>query len=109
IDSTSLILNFGDVAVRASPLSGRGVCEFPPGGEFGEPFAEAINTVALFLVAQAGRIPVHAAAIMLGDIAVVLAGPCGAGGVGCAFRRHGLCSMSSEAAVVVADGSYSRF
>lgn len=79
IDSTSLILNFGDVAVRASPLSGRGVCEFPPGGEFGEPFAEAINTVVLFLVAQAGRIPVHAAAIMLGDVAVVLAGPSGAG------------------------------
>jgi len=79
IDSTSLYLNFGGVSVRANPLSGRGTCEFPPGGEFGEPFAEAINTVVMFLVAQAGRIPVHAAAIMLGDVAVVLAGPSGAG------------------------------
>jgi len=79
VDSTSLILKFGDVAARANPLSGRGVCEFPPGGEFGEPFAEAINTVVMYLVAQAGRIPVHAAAIMLGDVAVVLAGPSGMG------------------------------
>src|ERR1700761_5597362 len=38
VDSTSLYLNFGDVAVRANPLSGRGVCEFPAGAEFGEPF-----------------------------------------------------------------------
>ncbi len=79
VDSTSLYLNFGDVTVRANPLSGCGVCEFPAGCEFGEPFAEAINTVIMFLVAQAGRIPVHAAAIMLGDVAVVLAGPSGAG------------------------------
>jgi len=79
VDSTSLTLNFGEVAVRANPLSGHGECEFPAGSELGEPFAEAINTVVLFLVAQAGRIPVHAAAIMLGDVAVVLAGPSGAG------------------------------
>src|SRR5437588_67451 len=43
VDSTSLTLNFGDVAVRANPLSGHGTCEFPPGAEFGEPFAEAVN------------------------------------------------------------------
>lgn len=79
VDSQSLTLNFGDVAVRADPLSGHGVCEFPAGSELGEPFAEAVNTVVMFLVAQAGRIPVHAAAIMLGDVAVVLAGPSGAG------------------------------
>jgi hypothetical protein len=79
IDSTSLHLNFGDVTVRADPRSGHAVCEFPPGGELGESFAEAINTVVMFLVAQAGRIPVHGAAIMLGAVAVVLAGPSGAG------------------------------
>lgn len=79
VDSTSLTVNFGNVAVRANPLSGRGECEFPSGSEEGESFAEAINTVVMFLVAQAGRIPVHAAAIMLGDVAVVLAGSSGAG------------------------------
>jgi len=79
IDSAALNLNFGEVAIRADPLSGHGACEFPPGAEVGGPFAEAVNTVVMFLVAQAGRIPVHAAAIMLEDVAVVLAGPSGAG------------------------------
>jgi len=79
IDSASLTLNFGTVAIRADVASGHGVCEFSSGGEFDESFAEAVNTLVMFLVAQAGRIPVHAAAIMVGDVAVVLAGPSGAG------------------------------
>jgi len=79
IDSASLNLNFGQVAIRADVASGHGACEFSAGGEFDESFAEAVNTLVMFLVAQAGRIPVHAAAIMLEDVAVVLAGPSGAG------------------------------
>ncbi len=79
VDATSLCLNFERVAVRADPVSGHGMCEFPHDGEFGEPFAEAVNTVVMYLVAHAGRIPVHASAIMLQDVAVVLAGPSGSG------------------------------
>src|SRR6185503_14339932 len=41
--------------------------------------AEMIETGALFLAAQAGRTPLHASAIMLGDVALVLAGPSGMG------------------------------
>ena len=40
---------------------------------------EMINTLVLFLVAQAARTPLHASAIMLGDTAIVLAGRSGSG------------------------------
>ncbi len=102
VDSTSLTLNFEGVKVWANPLSGRGMCEFPPGSEHGEPFSEAINTVALYLVAQAGRIPVHAAAIMLEDVAVVLAGSSGAGksSLAMAAAQAGLDVLSEDTVFV---------
>ena len=72
-------LRFGTTIVTADTARRHGACAFPSGAEAGEAFAEAINTVVLFLVAHAGRTPVHASAFMRRDMAVVLAGRSGAG------------------------------
>jgi hypothetical protein len=40
---------------------------------------ELIDSLLLFLLARRGRTPVHAAAFMLGEVAVALAGPSGSG------------------------------
>src|SRR4051812_41484330 len=42
-------------------------------------FADVTDTLLLFLLARNGRTPVHAAAFLIGDLAVVLAGPSGSG------------------------------
>jgi hypothetical protein len=102
VDAVSLCLNFGQITVRADAVSGRGTCEFPDGCEFGQPFAEAIDTVVLFLVAHAGRIPVHASAIMLQDTAVTLAGPSGSGKstLALAAAQAGLTVLSEDTVFV---------
>jgi hypothetical protein len=40
---------------------------------------EAIDTLLLFLLCRSGRIPLHAAGVMIGETAVLLSGPSGAG------------------------------
>jgi hypothetical protein len=42
-------------------------------------FADLLDTLLLFLLARRGRTPVHASAFMIGDLAIVLAGPSGTG------------------------------
>jgi hypothetical protein len=42
-------------------------------------FADVCDTLLLFILARNGRTPVHAAAFLLGDLAIVLAGPSGSG------------------------------
>jgi hypothetical protein len=79
VNANSLYLAFGQITVRADAESGRGICEFPDDCEFDRVFAEALDTIVLFLVAHAGRIPIHASAFMLQDTAIVLAGPSGSG------------------------------
>jgi hypothetical protein len=41
--------------------------------------AEVLDPLLLFLLTRAGRVPVHAAGVMIGETAAVLAGPSGAG------------------------------
>jgi hypothetical protein len=77
--ANAVCVSFDGVSVRADPESGHGVCELVEGDEVGVSFREAFNTVVVFLVAQAGRIPLHASAFMLGNRAVVLAGRSGSG------------------------------
>jgi hypothetical protein len=62
------------------------------------PFGEMLSTVALFLVAQAGRTPLHASAIMMGDTAFVLAGRSGSGksSLALAADRAGLRILSDD-------------
>lgn len=102
VNAISLCLNFGQVTVRADTVSGRGICEFPNGCDFGDSFAEAIDTVVMFLVAHAGRIPIHASAFMIGDTAIVLAGPGGAGKstLALAAAQAGLAVLSEDTVFV---------
>lgn len=41
--------------------------------------AEVLDSLVLFLLTRSGRIPLHAAGILLGDTAILLAGPSGSG------------------------------
>jgi hypothetical protein len=41
--------------------------------------AEATDTLLLFLLTRSGRVPLHAAGVMCGETAVILAGPSGSG------------------------------
>ena len=67
------------IATMADGERGTGSCIFPPAVVSGESFTNAINTVVLFLVAQAGRTPLHASAFIVHERALVLAGRSGAG------------------------------
>jgi len=83
---------FGDGA------SGRGFFSYPPGNETKLEFAELLDMLALFLVAQAGRIPLHAAAAVHDNIALVFAGRSGAGKSSMAFAasQAGMAVLSDD-------------
>ncbi len=57
-----------------------------------------LDTLLLFLIARAGRTPVHAAGVMIGDRVAVLAGPSGAGKSTLALRamERGLRILSDD-------------
>lgn len=86
------------IAVSAGGERGRGTCIFHPQAVGSEAFANAINTVALFLVAQRDRIPLHASAIIVHDRALILAGRSGAGksALALAADRAGLPILSDD-------------
>ena len=60
--------------------------------------AEVIDTLLLFLLTRSGRTPVHAAGVMIGATAVVLAGPSGTGKstLSLAAMRRGLRILSDD-------------
>ena len=86
------------IFLQADGARGRGACVFPRESTASDAVNEAITTMVLFLVAQAGRIPVHASAVMLGDAAVVMAGKSGAGKsvMALAATRMGLPVLSDD-------------
>jgi hypothetical protein len=90
------------VFVQADGERGRGACVFPSESADSEGVREAIATVVLFLVAQAGRVPIHASAVMLGDMAVVLAGQSGIGKsvMTLAANRKGLAVLTDDTVYV---------
>jgi hypothetical protein len=69
------------VAGGADAGGGEGWCIVPP-EMIDDPdrlAAEVADTLLLFLLTRAGRIPVHAAGVVIGETAVLLAGPSGSG------------------------------
>ncbi|HLY05365.1 MAG TPA: hypothetical protein VKR31_06430 [Rhizomicrobium sp.] len=90
------------IMVTADGGRGRGSCIFQPQIVSSEAFANAINTVVLFLVAQAGRIPVHASAVIVDDRALVFAGRSGMGKstLAMAADRAGLSVLSEDTVFV---------
>jgi hypothetical protein len=79
VDGMELSVVRDGIFLRADGARQRGVCIFPDVLPDENAVRESINTVVMYLVAQAGRIPVHASAVMFGDRAIVLAGRSGAG------------------------------
>jgi hypothetical protein len=86
------------ITVKADGERGHGTCIFRPIAVDSEPFANAVNTVVLFLVAQAGRIPLHASAVIVHGRALVLAGRSGTGksALALAADRAGLPVLSED-------------
>jgi hypothetical protein len=78
-DDTGLSIVRDGIFMQADCARRRGACIFPVERLGTDSVRDAIDTVLLFLVAHAGRIPVHASAVMFGDTAIVLAGRSGAG------------------------------
>jgi hypothetical protein len=60
---------------------GEGWCTVPPelASDAERLGAEVVDPLLLFLLTRAGRVPVHAAGVCVGETAVVLAGPSGSG------------------------------
>jgi hypothetical protein len=88
IAGSRLAIAFDHISSYADGLTGRGRCACRREDINGAAAAEAINTVVLFLVAHAGRIPVHASAFMLRDTAIVLAGRSGSGKSSLAYSAN---------------------
>jgi hypothetical protein len=98
IENSRLTAASDHVNSYADGLAGEGRCVCQREHVDSPAAAEAINTVVLFLVAHAGRIPVHASAFMLGDTAIVLAGRSGSGksSLAHAANRKGLPVLSDD-------------
>ena len=79
VHNTHLHIVRGGITLHADGVAGRGRCEFPCEIAGSDAFLEAVNTIVFFLVAHAGRIPLHASAVMLDDTAIVFAGRSGSG------------------------------
>jgi hypothetical protein len=96
------------MALRANGNRGRGACIFPPREGCGGEFREAIHTIVLFLVAHAGRTPVHASAIIIGDQAIVMAGRSRSGksSLSLAADRAGLPVLSEDCVFIQTEPSF---
>jgi hypothetical protein len=99
-----LVLEGPGVRGEADAARREAVCTVPPelAGNPGRLAAEVVDTLALFLLTRAGRVPLHAAGVMLGDTAVVLAGRSGTGKstLALAALRAGLRVLSDDAVYV---------
>lgn len=75
-----LVLAGPGIGGVADVRSGRARCEASRAfAQSGRLIEDAIEPLLLFLIGHADRTPVHAAAFLLGDMAVLLAGPSGTG------------------------------
>ena len=108
VDGMELNIVRDGIFLQASGARGRGACLFPDALPDNDVISEAINTVAMFLVAQTGRIPVHASAVMFGERAIVLAGRSGAGksSLALAADRAGYAVLSDDTIFVQIEPSF---
>jgi hypothetical protein len=95
---SSLEIRHNGIVAFADGARGYGTCIYPDGRKPGDEFRELFNTLVLFLVAQAGRIPLHASAVIHNETAVVFAGRSGSGksSLALAANRAGLPILSDD-------------
>ena len=81
VEKERLTLSGGGIKGDADALTGRARCGVPADLLDNAPAlrAEIVDPLLLFLLARRGRPPLHAAGVMLGDTALLLAGPSGVG------------------------------
>ena len=81
VDGLRLDLVAAGVEGWADARSLQAFCQLPASlaARSAELAAEVLDTLLLFLLTRSGRIPVHAAGVMIGGTAAVLAGPSGSG------------------------------
>lgn len=105
VDGTSLAMTGDGISISANASERRGSCDYPCDTVGSDAFAEMMNTLILYLVAQSGRIPIHASAIVIGDTAIVLAGKSGSGKSSLAFAADhaGLPVLSDDTIFVQTD------
>lgn len=96
------------IRIEADGERGFGTCWFPFSAIGKEALDDAIKTAILFLVAQAGRTPIHASSIIVGGRAVVLAGRTGSGKSTLAMAAHqlGLPVLSEDSVFVQTEPSF---
>jgi hypothetical protein len=108
VDGMELSIVRDGIVLQADGMRQRGVCIFPNELPNSDVVCDAINTVAMFLVAQAGRVPVHASAVMFGERAVVLAGRSGVGksSLALAADRAGYPVLSDDTVFVQTESKF---
>lgn len=101
-DGSSLAACSNGIRIFGDGATGHGICSYPAGSEAGREFSELIETLTLYLVAQSGRIPLHASAAIHDNIAVVFAGRSGAGKSSMAFAagQAGMAVLSDDTVYV---------
>jgi hypothetical protein len=101
VEGPRLAIRRKGIAVTADGGAGTGSCTFPCDAD-SDDIADLINTMVLFLVGHAGRVPLHASAVMLDGTAIVFAGASGAGKstLALAASRAGLPLLSDDTVFV---------
>lgn len=95
---STLVVCSNGIRIFGDGARGTGFCSYPAENEERAEFSELMATLVLFLVAQAGRIPLHASAAIHENIAVIFAGRSGAGKSSMAFAasRAGMAVLSED-------------
>ena len=78
VEGPLLDIEYGGIVIQGDGAARRGACTFARDVD-AKSLADQINTLVLFLIGHAGRVPLHASAVMLEDTAIVFAGASGAG------------------------------
>jgi hypothetical protein len=107
VEGSRLTLTNGAISGHADAISKKAACTVPP-QLIGQPAAlaaEATDGLLLFLLARTGRTPIHAAGIMVGGTALLLAGPSGSGksSLALAAMNRGLGVLSDDTVYVQTD------
>jgi len=106
VEGSRLTLTGAAFSGRADALIKSAVLTVPP-ALVGQPgaLAELTDTLLLFLLARSGRAPVHAAGILVGETALILAGPSGSGKSSLALEamNRGLGVLSDDTVYVQTD------
>jgi hypothetical protein len=103
VEGHGLSIRRKGIAIVADGRTGTGSCTFPSDADSSD-IADLINTMVLFLMGHAGRVPLHASAVMLDGTAIVFAGASGAGKstLALAASRAGLPLLSDDTIFVQA-------